>query len=1155
MVGKRTRAAGNAAILTVFALCLSLTGEAQAQITVAGSTGANGSYTTLADAFAAINANGTQGGNNIAISVVGDTTETVSAVLNQPATSSWTSLTISPSGGNRTISGAIAGHLIDLDGADDVTINGLNSGGNSLTIDNTLPDSASTTIRFYNDATNNTVTNCTIKGAGTSTTAGTLFFDVATVGNTGNVISNNKITSSGANLPTNAIHSTGTTSSILNSGTISANEISDYFNSTVNSSGINLAFGNGAWTITNNKLFQTATRLITAASITHSGILISSGEGYTISGNVVGFANAGGTGTTKIIGNSEDLVGFPDSYTPSGTPLLDGFRPITCAFNAAGTVSEIQGNTVAGIALYSTAAVNGVIAILVTAGNANITGNTVGATSGGGGGSPASIYMGVGGTGSGNSVVGIFASSLDTVSIQNNTIGSIDVSGNSATNAGGFTGIASSGVGGIRTISNNTIGNSTTRNIRVGYTTTTGLAGGPLTNAGILTSTTTATAGTITGITNSATGAPLNIDSNTIRNVASSVSHTGTTSSFAGIFNSGAVPGIVNLTNNRLGTSTEKCATYLGTTTGQINGIINTSTGGTIDTTLNLNNNILQGFDLLSSGQVTAMSNQSSGIGAGINIMNNQIGTATQASYTFNGAQASTVIGYFNTNGAPTTMLNITGNDIRGVVNVVPATAGTLLCISNQGYTGSMNISNNTFTNLSSNTAGTTGTTFIQSIIAAAPDTTKTVNNNSIVGTYTKNGGSGAITFFSYNQAGLASETVTATGNNFSNINLTGTTGVVNGFRCADTVATGSRKTVTNNTFSNITGGTGAMTILNVAGSDNTFDGNNVSGNDIRNVTNGNTVTGITSGLGNQNFFKNRVCGLTANGAAAICNGMTISGGTTQNVLNNLIGNLSAPSTSNTNAVRGINLTSTAVSSSLNVSYNTVRLNTSSTGADFGTSGIFHTANATATTAELTLRNNAIVNLSTPNGAGLTVAFRRSGTDLANYNVASNNNDFYAGTPDSSHLIYHDGTDPYQTLAAYQALVAPRDSASITANPTFLSTTCGSADFLHVDPLDASLDGLGTPIAGITDDVDGDVRNATTPDIGADEYTVVAGCVCDKNIDGIGADGDAADLAMFIDAVLGNPVPPAALTRSDANCDTFVNGLDVQAFVPCFLAP
>ena len=83
-------------------------------VTVSGSTGADGQYVTLQAAFAALNANGTQGGNTISVTIIGNTAETATAVLNQPSVSSWTSLTVSPSGA-RTVSGSLAAPLVDLE--------------------------------------------------------------------------------------------------------------------------------------------------------------------------------------------------------------------------------------------------------------------------------------------------------------------------------------------------------------------------------------------------------------------------------------------------------------------------------------------------------------------------------------------------------------------------------------------------------------------------------------------------------------------------------------------------------------------------------------------------------------------------------------------------------------------------------------------------------------------------------------------------------------------------------------------------------------------------------------------------------------------------------------------------------------------------------
>src|SRR6185436_12340998 len=145
---------------------------------------------------------------------------------------------------------------------------------------------------------------------------------------------------------------------------------------------------------------------------------------------------------------------------------------------------------------------------------------------------------------------------------------------------------------------------------------------------------------------------------------------------------------------------------------------------------------------------------------------------------------------------------------------------------------------------------------------------------------------------------------------------------------------------------------------------------------------------------------------------------------------------------------------------SINVYHNTVFINASSSGVDFGSAGLYHTGSTTPTTATLDLRNNVIVNTSTPNGAGLTVAYRRStgaADTLTNYASTANNNNFYAGTPGPANLIYADGTSTAQTIADYKAgvftagTVSPRDATSVSENPSFLSTTGPSASFLHIN--------------------------------------------------------------------------------------------------------
>src|SRR5262245_46252721 len=97
-------------------VCESLPGGAIALESTGGLIGPTG-YTTLGAAFADIN-NGNYSGT-ITIDVCGDTTEGASAVLNASGSgsASYTGITIAPAGGaSRTVSGAIAGVLVDLNG-------------------------------------------------------------------------------------------------------------------------------------------------------------------------------------------------------------------------------------------------------------------------------------------------------------------------------------------------------------------------------------------------------------------------------------------------------------------------------------------------------------------------------------------------------------------------------------------------------------------------------------------------------------------------------------------------------------------------------------------------------------------------------------------------------------------------------------------------------------------------------------------------------------------------------------------------------------------------------------------------------------------------------------------------------------------------------
>jgi hypothetical protein len=153
----------------------------QAQVSVSATAGTVGpsAYTTLNDAFAAVNAGTHQGA--ITISVTGNTTEPASptALLQSASPSNYTSILIRPSGGNFTINSAASlttnRGIIELNGADNVTIDGddpVTVGARNLTIQSVLSSNIVACIRLSsgnvsgtNGANNVTVKNCLIIGS------------------------------------------------------------------------------------------------------------------------------------------------------------------------------------------------------------------------------------------------------------------------------------------------------------------------------------------------------------------------------------------------------------------------------------------------------------------------------------------------------------------------------------------------------------------------------------------------------------------------------------------------------------------------------------------------------------------------------------------------------------------------------------------------------------------------------------------------------------------------------------------------------------------------------------------------------------------------------------------------------------------------------
>ncbi|MBK9405716.1 MAG: hypothetical protein WBQ38_07595 [Ignavibacteria bacterium] len=247
-------------------------------------------------------------------------------------------------------------------------------------------------------------------------------------------------------------------------------------------------------------------------------------------------------------------------------------------------------------------------------------------------------------------------------------------------------------------------------------------------------------------------------------------------------------------------------------------------------------------------------------------------------------------------------------------------------------------------------------------------------------------------------------------------------------------------------------------------------------------------VYGLYSSLSaSTKIHENKIYDITNTGSTGTAGGCWVSSGSGIEIYNNFISEIKTPLSTNSNAVTGINLTSTTASSTIKVYYNSVYLSATG-GATFGSSGISVTANATATTAALDMRNNIFINISTPGStSGNTVAYRRSLANLANFSSSSDYNNFYAGSPSGNTLIFFDGTNGDQTLPQYQVRVSPRESNSKSVPVTFQNTVNGDLHLIGGSIGDINL--LGSPVSGYSTDFDGNLRNASFPYKGADEST------------------------------------------------------------------
>lgn len=440
-------------------------------------------------------------------------------------------------------------------------------------------------------------------------------------------------------------------------------------------------------------------------------------------------------------------------------------------------------------------------------------------------------------------------------------------------------------------------------------------------------------------------------------------------------------------------------------------------------------------------------------------ILSNLIGSNTTANSITSGRTTngtpSVANGIYVDGSGP--VINIISNTIKNLTIAsgttgFPSTATGIFC--GNGFQSVINVSNNIVSDIKANTqdGALNGIWF-------GGTTNSIANNNQIFNIgFPANAGSANTQINAFSDYSVSGAGVPVTNNQIYNLYINGSSTNTDSYITAMAIYDGNKRPISGNLIHDLSytnSSTGAATLTGIY----------LSSNDVR-------------------VFKNKIYNLTAsNGVLSGVNGIRL-GFFDAKIYNNLVSGLTASAASPTAPIPAVTGLYASNGDSLFVYNNTFNI-TGSGAANFGSAAAYISSNAALTS----FVNNIFNNTSTASGTGKTVALQWENATQTNYTNTSDNNLFYAGTPGANNLIFYDGTNADQTINAFKTRMATRDQASVTENPNFLSTTGSNANFLHINTTTTTLiEGGGTPVALVSDDYDGDLRNTDTPDIGADEF-------------------------------------------------------------------
>jgi hypothetical protein len=254
-----------------------------------------------------------------------------------------------------------------------------------------------------------------------------------------------------------------------------------------------------------------------------------------------------------------------------------------------------------------------------------------------------------------------------------------------------------------------------------------------------------------------------------------------------------------------------------------------------------------------------------------------------------------------------------------------------------------------------------------------------------------------------------------------------------------------------------------------------------IENNIVQNVHNYNSNFIIAIGINSywctgcvtrSNVVHNVSSNITWGSVGILLSGDTGNIGLDNLIYNNMIYEIQSTSPTSNSRVTGIQVW---YQNRPKIYYNSVYL--SGTGTNFLGSAAFYIWN---TTTNVEAKNNIFVNTRDESPRWASSIYDISSAS----NLTSDYNDLYY-EPNQYNALVRIGSTKYNNLADWQ-IASGQDDNSVSKEVFFVSST----DLHLTGSSDGDVDLTGTPIAGITTDIDGEDRRALYPYMGADESTI-----------------------------------------------------------------